>query len=206
MPEAAKSDNLRRAVRNVALLNFGYFFVEFSVALAIASVALFADSVDFLEDTAVNLLILVALGWSAKKRARVGMGLAAVLLVPGLATIWTAWNQFAAPVVPDAVPLSAAGLGALIVNVTCATMLARYRDTEGSLTKAAFLSARNDAVANVAIIAAGIATMLTLSHWPDLIVGIGIFLMNLDAAVEVYEEAMKEHSAATHHHRGEHRP
>jgi Co/Zn/Cd efflux system component len=191
--------NLRRTVRSVALLNFGYFFVEFGVALSIDSVALFADSIDFLEDTAVNLLIVVALGWSARKRATVGIGLAGVLLIPGIATLWTAWHQFATPVVPAPAPLTIAGLGALAVNVTCAYMLARYRHAEGSLTKAAFLSARNDALANIAIVVAGVITALSRSHWPDLIVGIGIFVMNLDAALEVYEEAMKERAAADHH-------
>ena len=57
--------NLRRTVITVALLNLGYFGVEFGVALAIGSVSLFADSVDFLEDTSINLLIAVALGWHA---------------------------------------------------------------------------------------------------------------------------------------------
>ena len=53
---------LRRAVAAVAILNLAYFGVEFSVALAIGSVSLFADSVDFLEDASINLLILMALG------------------------------------------------------------------------------------------------------------------------------------------------
>jgi Co/Zn/Cd efflux system component len=77
-------------VRLVALLNLAYFGVEFAVALTIGSVSLFADSVDFLEDASLNLLILMALGWSARARARVGMLLAGILLVPGLATLWTA--------------------------------------------------------------------------------------------------------------------
>src|SRR5437667_5442973 len=70
---------LRRVVRWVALLNLGYFGVEFAVATAIGSVSLFADSIDFLEDASINLLILTALGWSAARRARLGMALAGVL-------------------------------------------------------------------------------------------------------------------------------
>jgi Co/Zn/Cd efflux system component len=62
----------------------------------------------------------------------------------------------------------------------------------GSLSRAAFLSARNDVLANVAIVAAGLATAATLSPWPDLVVGLGILAMNLDAAKEVYEAAMDE--------------
>src|SRR5215470_20423084 len=89
---------LSRIVRLVALLNLGYFGVEFAVALAIGSVSLFADSIDFLEDAAVNGLILVALGWHAHRRSLVGMGLAAILLAPGCATLWTAWEKFSLPV------------------------------------------------------------------------------------------------------------
>lgn len=198
MDEAPTQDihapTLRRAVLIVALLNLGYFGVEFAVALAINSVSLFADSIDFLEDTSVNLLILLGLAWSDRARARLGMILALVLLVPGLATLWAAWEKFNQPLVPAPLPLSLAGTGALIVNLTCAVILARFRQHGGSLTKAAFLSARNDAFANIAIIAAGLVTAwLWRSAWPDLIVGLAIALMNADAAREVWEAAREEH-------------
>ena len=48
--EEPTQDGLRRAVLIVALLNLAYFGIEFAVALAIGSVSLFADSIDFLED------------------------------------------------------------------------------------------------------------------------------------------------------------
>jgi Co/Zn/Cd efflux system component len=188
--------NLRRVVIVVATLNLGYFGVEFAVALAIGSVSLFADSIDFLEDASVNLLIAVALGWSATGRARLGMALAGILLIPGLATLWTAWEKFMAPMPPAPVPMTLAGLGALAINVSCAFMLARVRAHSGSLTRAAFLSARNDTVANIAIIAAGIVTAYAPSAWPDLIVGLGIATMNADAAREVWRAAREEHRVA----------
>jgi Co/Zn/Cd efflux system component len=77
------------------------------------------------------------------------------------------------------------------VNLTCALMLARYRSHGGSLTRAAFLSARNDVLANAAIIGAGLVTTYTASAWPDLIVGLGIFFMNSDAARKVYVAARR---------------
>jgi Co/Zn/Cd efflux system component len=194
--DAQVPDGLRRAVLLVAVLNLGYFAVEFSAALAIASVSLYADSIDFLEDAAVNVLILLALGWSFAARARVGMALAALLLVPSLAALWAIWQKFSLPVAPDAASLSLVGLGALVVNLSCAFLLARFRHHSGSLTKAAFLSARNDALANIAIIAAGFATAATASHWPDLIVGIGVAAMNAGAAKEVWEAARRERQSA----------
>jgi Co/Zn/Cd efflux system component len=189
-------DPLRRVVARVALLNLGYFGIEFSVALGIGSVSLFADSVDFLEDASINFLILIALGWNAHRRSRVGMMLAAILLIPGLATLWTAWDKLLLPVPPAPLPLTLTGGGALAVNFACALMLARYRSHAGSLTRAAFLSARNDVLANVAIIGAGLLTAYTVSAWPDLVVGLGIFLINLDAAREVYTAALRERAEA----------
>ena len=61
--EQINAGRLRRIVLVVAMLNLSYFFVEFAVALVAGSVSLLADSVDFLEDTAINLLIFTALGW-----------------------------------------------------------------------------------------------------------------------------------------------
>ena len=190
------TSGFRFAVVLVAVLNLAYFGVEFSVALNIGSVSLFADSIDFLEDTSVNLLILLALGWSAYKRSLVGMMLAGLLLAPGIATIWMAWQKLGSPVAPAPVPLTLTGSGALAVNLTCAFLLARFRKNRSSLVRAAFLSARNDAIANIAIIGAGIVTAATVSMWPDLVVGAGIFVMNLDAAREVFRAARAEHAEA----------
>ncbi len=192
----SRSPTLRGAITTVALLNLGYFGVEFAIAVHIGSVSLFADSIDFLEDTAVNFLILVALGWSAYRRSSVGMLLALILLLPGAFTLWTAWQKFTQPLAPDPILLSATGLGALAVNLFCAFLLVRFRDYRGSLTRAAFLSARNDAYANVAIVVAGIVTSATMSAWPDLVVGLGIFRMHLDAAGVVFEAGRRERSEA----------
>ena len=187
---------LKRAVLAVAVANLVYFGVEFAVARQIGSVSLLADSIDFLEDASVNCLIVIGLGWSARARARLGLLLAGVLLVPALAFLWTAYQKWHHPVPPEPWLLSTTGLGALVVNLGCALVLARFRHHSGSLTRAAFLSARNDAFANVAIIVAGALTLVVSSIWPDLIVGLGIAVMNADAAREVWEAARGEQSEA----------
>ena len=193
---STSNPGLRTAVALVAAANLAYFGVEAAAAWSIGSVSLFADSVDFLEDASVNLLILLALGWSLRARARLGFALALILLAPAAATLWTIATKTQSFVPPDAVTLSATGLGALVVNLGCAFLLARHRHHGGSLTKAAFLSARNDAIANLGIIAAGIVTLATHSPWPDLIVGIAIAAMNADAARAVWQAAASERLAA----------
>jgi len=121
------------------------------------------------------------------------MVLAGILLIPSLATLWTAWEKFLIPLPPAALPLSLAGGGALAINLLCAYMLVQFRAHSGSLTRAAFLSARNDALANVAIVAAGFVTAYTRAGWPDLIVGLGIVAINAGAAREVWSAAREEH-------------
>ncbi|WP_253609778.1 MULTISPECIES: cation transporter [unclassified Bradyrhizobium] len=186
---------LSKTVRLVAILNLAYFGIEFAVAVWIGSVSLFADSIDFLEDASVNFLILVGLGWTIRNRARLGMALAGVLLIPALATLWTAWEKFSTPIPPEPTPLALTAVGAMLVNLFCALMLARYRHQGGSLTRAAFLSARNDVMANIAIVAAGLVTAFAWnSAWPDIIVGLAIAAINADAAREVFAAARHEHA------------
>lgn len=197
MSDALADPSLRAAVRRVVALNLGYFLVKVSVAAVIGSVALFADSIDVLEDASVNLLILLALGWSAVWRARVGLALAAILLVPAIATLWTAWGNLLEPVAPAPVPLTLAGLGALAVNLACALMLARHRTAGGSLTRAAFLSARNDAAANLGMVLVGLVTaFIWRSAWPNVIVGLAIAALNADSAREVWQAARYEARAS----------
>ncbi|CAB4571123.1 unannotated protein [freshwater metagenome] len=186
--------NLKRTVALVAIFNLLYFAFEFSIARHISSVALFADSIDFLEDASVNILILLAFGWSIKTRVKLGYVFAGLLLVPGIAVVSVAWEKFQNPVSPESLTLGLTGFGALIINSFCAYILSRFRKTTKSLIKAAYLSARNDALANVAIIFASLVSLFWASGWPDLIVGIGILLLNLDSATEVIEASRKEGS------------
>lgn len=187
---------LRRVVLIVAGLNFGYFFVEFAVALAAGSVALLADSVDFLEDTAVNLLIFVALGWPLVRRAQLGKVMALVILGPAVLAGWEAFQRFSDPVAPLVLPLVLASVGAIAINGTSAWLLTSVRHHGGSLSRAAFLSARNDVLVNVSIITMGVVTVWTRSGWPDLILGSFIILLALRAAHEVWSVSEEERLAA----------
>ncbi|SFG68969.1 cation transporter [Methylobacterium gossipiicola] len=196
MTRAPASPALRPVVARVAGLNLGFFGIEIAVALAIGSVALIADSLDFLEDAAINLLIFAGIGWSMRNRARLGMVLAGILVVPGLAAAYAAYEKFSDLTPPAPLPLTLTGLAALAVNLACATMLSRHRDGGGSLTRAAYLSARNDAYANLAIIAAGLITAATLSPWPDLVAAAGIAILNADSAGDILRAARAEWRAA----------
>ena len=87
---------------------------------------------------------------------------------------------------PDAALPTASGGGAVHVNLLRTFLLAANRQYSGSLTRATFLSARNDVDGNLAIIAAGFKTII-VSHsaWPGLFLGIPIAIINADAARDV---------------------
>ncbi|MEL4359362.1 MULTISPECIES: cation transporter [unclassified Luteococcus] len=188
--------SLRRTVLLVALLNLAYFFIEGAVALLIGSVSLFADSVDFFEDFAVNSLIALALGWSLSRRALAGKVMAGIILLPALAAVWQAVSKFRQPEPPEVLSLVVTAGGAIVVNAVCTWLLARWRHHGGSMTAAAFLAARNDVLANLAIIAMGALTWFTRSGWPDIALGLVIVALNVTAAKEVWEVAQSETLAA----------
>lgn len=184
--------NLRKTVLVVATLNLIYFVIEFHYGRLYDSVALIGDSIDFLEDASINILIALAIGWSLRRRQLTSYFLAALLLVPGIAFIWSAISQFINPEIPEGQGMSIIGFGALVINVSCALLIAKHRREEGGLVSAAYFSARNDAIANVLIIGAGLFTLKYPSIWPDLLIGIAIFFMNADAAKEVIETSRNE--------------
>ncbi|WP_307844395.1 cation transporter [Actinotalea solisilvae] len=194
--DAGRVRRLRRVVLVVAALNLAYVGVEATVALAIGSVSLLADSVDFLEDAAINVLIAVALGWSLPRRAVAGRVMAGIILVPALAAAWQAVVKASDPVPPDVRALVLTAGGAVVVNLTCSLLLARVRHHGGSLSRAAFLSARNDVLVNLAIIAMAVVTAVTRSGWPDLVLGAVIVVVNVGAAAEVWRAAQEERLAA----------
>ncbi|WP_165164449.1 cation transporter [Corynebacterium qintianiae] len=180
---------MRRAVLAVALLNLAYFVVEFTAAAAIGSASLFADSVDFLEDTAINLLVFAAVAWPAARRRVAGQVLAGLILIPAFAALTMVVHKILNPVPPSPEGLTFVASGALVVNVVCAVILLRVRGAGISLATGAWLAARNDALGNVLIIVAGLLTFLYPTPWFDIVVGLIIAAVNFSASKEVWDQS-----------------
>ena len=184
--------SFKKAVLLVAVLNLLYFFIEFIAALNIRSVSLLADSIDFIEDASINFLIFFAISLTLAKKAKVSIILSIIMLSPALTALWAIWQQVLYQEPPRPIELSLVAFGALIVNCLCTFILIRFKNFSGSLTRGAFLSARNDALANIAIILTGIITFFYPSIWPDIVVGILIAYIRAESALEIFNKAMKE--------------
>ncbi|WP_234914635.1 cation transporter [Corynebacterium belfantii] len=88
--------------------------------------------------------------------------------------------------------LSVTAILAMLINLASALLLLQLSKHETALVRGAWLAARNDVLANLLILAAGIVTLFWFNPWPDIMVGLVIGIINLSAAAEVFEQARAE--------------
>ncbi|GGD45592.1 cation transporter [Erythrobacter arachoides] len=182
----------RRALWWVVILNVGFGIVELVGGFVANSQALKADALDFLGDGSITFVGLLALGWAASTRARVAMTQGLFLGILGLAVIGMAiWRALNA-IPPEPELMGGIGVAALIVNVTAALILARFREGGDAQARAIWLFSRNDAINNVAVIAAAALVFWLDSAWPDIIVAAVIAVIFLQSAWEIIRDARGE--------------
>ena len=159
-----------RKVLWVALgLNAIMFAVEIVAGIAADSRALQADALDFLGDSANYAISLGVAGMAIAWRARAALAKAATMLGFGLWVLGSAiWGLFAGAS-PDAGTMGIVGFLALAVNLAVAAMLFRYRTGDANM-RSVWICSRNDAIGNVAVLAAAVGVFGTGAAWPDLAV------------------------------------
>ena len=188
---AEKDPAYRRALWIVVLLNLGFGACEIVGGFVADSQALKADSLDFIGDGTITLVGLIALGWAATARARIAFVQGIFLLTLGLGVIGVAFWRALTAVAPEAELMGGIGVVALLVNVASALVLSRFREGDANV-RAVWLFSRNDALANVAVIAAAGLVAWTGSAWPDLAVAAVIALLFLHSAYEILRGARAE--------------
>ena len=189
---AATDPAYRRALWWVVILNVGFGLAEMVGGFFANSQALKADALDFLGDGSITFVGLLALGWAAPTRARVAMTQGLFLGALGLSVIgMAAWRALNA-IPPEPELMGGIGVAALIVNVTAALILARFREGGDAQARAIWLFSRNDAINNVAVIAAAALVFWLDSAWPDLVVAAAIAVVFLHSAWEIMRDARRE--------------
>jgi len=182
----------RRALWIVVVLNLGFGALELFGGFVASSQALKADSLDFIGDGSITLAGLLVLGWSVRLRSRVALTQGLFLAALGLCVIGFAiWRAFHA-VPPEAGLMGGIGVVALIVNVSAALVLARFRHEGDATARAIWLFSRNDALANVAVIVAAALVAWTGRAWPDLVVAGTVALLFLHSAYGIVRDSRRE--------------
>lgn len=159
----------RRVLWVVIVLNAAMFVAEMAAGLFAGSLALQADSLDFLGDTATYALSLWAIGRAVETRARAALVKGGSLLLLAAWIVGSVVYRALTGAAPDPVTMGAVGTLALAVNVACALLLLRYRNGDSNV-RSVWLCSRNDAIGNVAVLLAATGVFATGTPWPDLAV------------------------------------
>lgn len=182
---------VRRVLWLAFLLNAAMVAVEVVAGLLSGSTALQADALDFLGDAANFGISLAVLGGPARRRSLVALAKGWTMAAFGAAVLLgAAWHAITGRV-PTPEAMGGVALLALAVNGSIAVLLYATRDRDANLASA-WLCARNDALANLAVMLAATGVFATGSPWPDIAVALAIAGLNLRSAAHVIAVARGE--------------
>lgn len=181
----------RRILWLVIAINGAMFITEMVAGRLAGSQALQADALDFLGDTLTYGLSLAVIGMSLKVRSAAALAKGLSLVAMGLWVLGSTLWQLLVLGVPRAEFMGAIGLLALAANVASVLLLARYKDGDANV-RSVWLCSRNDAIGNVAVMAAAGAVWALDSAWPDLIVAFAMAGLFLHSATLILTQALRE--------------
>ncbi|MCW5634201.1 MAG: cation transporter [Rubrivivax sp.] len=181
----------RRVLWIALAVNAAMFLVEVAAGVQAGSLSLLADAIDFAGDAlnyGVSLAVLAAaLAWRAraavaKASSMIGFG----AFVLGRA-VWSVWHGE----VPEAMTMGAVAVLALLANLGVAWMLYAFREGDANM-RSVWLCTRNDALGNLAVMAAALGVLGTGTAWPDLAVAGLMAALALAGGTSVLRQARGE--------------
>lgn len=178
----------KRALWIVVLLNVGYGIVEIAGSFIAGSQALQADSLDFLGDGLISFLGLIAVGWGLAARAKAALLQGIFLGLLGLSVVASTVYRVFVEHQPESLLMGGFALVAFVVNVLAAVVLIPHRKGDANM-RAVWLFSRNDAIGNLAVVAAAAVVWWTGSQWPDLIVAFAVAGLFLQSAWSIIRDA-----------------
>ena len=189
---ACEIDKLRgrqsKTLQIVLAINLLMFVVEFTAGFIASSTALMADSLDMLGDSLVYGFSLYVVarddGWKARS-AYIKSG---IMFLFGVFVLIQVGLRLVHPETPQFEVMGGVGLMALIANGFCLYLLTQHREEDVNM-RSVWLCSRNDIVANVSVLIAGLGVMISASFWPDVIVGLGIAALFIRSSILVFQDA-----------------
>lgn len=184
----------RRVLWIALVVNFGMFLLEIGAGLASGSVSLLADAIDFFADAANYGLSLAVLSMGLAMRSRAALFKAATMVLFGVLVLGrAAWAALAGEP-PEPVTMGAVGTLALAANLGVAWLLYAFREGDANM-RSVWLCTRNDAIGNLAVLAAALGVMGSGTRWPDLAVAALMAGLALSAGLSVWRQARAEFAA-----------
>jgi cation diffusion facilitator family transporter len=188
----ARPDSRYRRVLWIALaVNALMAVVEIAAGMAAGSVSLLADALDFIGDAANYGVSLWVLGLALTWRARAALLKALCMAAFGVFVLGRAAWSLTSGLPPEPLTMGAVGLLALGANLGVAALLYAWREGDANM-RSVWLCTRNDALGNLAVLAAALGVFGTGQAWPDLLVAVIMASLALSAAWSVLRQARQE--------------
>jgi len=181
----------RRALWIALVLNALMFGVEIVASFAAQSVSLLADAVDFLGDAGNYGVALFVLGLAPLWRSRTALWKGWLMVGYGVFVLGKSAWQWSAGIVPEPAIMGWVSLLALAVNVGVAALLYAHRQGDAQ-ARSVWLCSRNDALGNLAVMAAAAGVWATAQGWPDIAVALVLAGLALSSGASVIRHARDE--------------
>jgi cation diffusion facilitator family transporter len=175
-------------------LNLGMFLVEIVAGILSESTALLADSLDMLADAIVYSISLYAVARAPHIKINAALANGAFQMLIGLGLLVEVARRVYFGSDPESVTMISIGLLALVVNIVCFVLISRHQNDEIHM-RASWICSRNDVIANLGVIVAGVLVVTTDSFWPDLLIGTLIVLVVLHGSFTICQQALAERKA-----------
>jgi Co/Zn/Cd efflux system component len=185
----------RRALWIALIVNAGMFVGELAAGEIADARSLQADALDFFADAANYAISLGVAGLALAWRARAALVKGITLVALGAYVMIGAALAVFGGASPQPHIMGAVGIAALIANVAVALMLYRFREGDANM-RSVWICSRNDAIANVAVVAAAIGVFGTGTAWPDLVVAAIMATLGISGGVKIIRLAWAELSVA----------
>lgn len=173
------------------VVNLAMFAVEIVAGATADSRALMADALDFFGDAANYAISLAVAGMALIWRARAALFKGITLAALGL---WVLASSVYAAIVgtsPNAETMGLIGTLALFANLGAALLLYRFRTGDANM-RSVWICSRNDAIGNIAVVAAAAGVFGTGTAWPDITVAVILATLGLSGGIQIIYHARAE--------------
>jgi Co/Zn/Cd efflux system component len=189
------NDEYKRRLMLVTAINVGMFVIEFSAGHLAGSQALKADALDFFADGVTYALSFWAIGKPPRVRTGAAVLKGVSLFAMGVWIAATTLYQFFVRGVPEAQVMGLIGFLALAANLLSVYLLFAYRNGDANI-RSVWLCSRNDAIGNVAVMAAAVLVAWLNNGAPDLIVAGVMAALFLTSSYQILRQSWGEWKAA----------
>lgn len=183
----ANNAKQRRTLGYLLLINAMMFVLEVITGTLAQSTALIADSLDMLADAAVYGISLCVVGKTLPSKARAASISGIFQITLAVLVLLDVIRKLVFGSAPESSLMMGIGFVALMANVVCLWLIAKHRKGEVHM-RASWIFSKNDVIANLGVIVAGVMVNLSQSQIPDLITGMAIAILVLRGGVQIRQE------------------